>query len=39
LRSLLAWRPVLLVAPAERVVQREPPWLAPSLSKLCVLRT
>lgn len=38
LRSLLTWRPVLLVAPAERVVQREPPWLVPSLSKLCVLR-
>jgi hypothetical protein len=41
LRSLLAWRPVLLVAPRERVVlsERSPPWLEPSLSKLCVLRT
>lgn len=41
LRSLLAWRPVLLVAPATRVVlsERSPPWLTPSLSKLCVLRT
>jgi len=41
LRSLLAWRPVLLVAPAQRVVlsERSPPWLTPSLSKLCVLRT
>ena len=41
LRNLLAWRPVLLVAPAERVVlsERSPPWLTPSLSKLCVLRT
>ncbi|TCO45696.1 hypothetical protein EV646_108319 [Kribbella antiqua] len=40
LRSLLAWRAVLLVAP-ERVVlsERSPPWLPPSLSKLCVLRT
>jgi hypothetical protein len=41
LRNLLAWRPVLLVAPAQRVVlsERSPPWLTPSLSKLCVLRT
>jgi hypothetical protein len=41
LRSLLTWRPVLLVAPTGRVVlsERSPPWLAPSLSKLCVLRT
>ena len=40
LRSLLAWRPVLLLAPRERLVlsERSPPWLAPSLSKLCVLR-
>jgi hypothetical protein len=38
LRSLLAWRPVLVVAPAEQVVPSEPPWLAPSLSRLCVLR-
>jgi hypothetical protein len=41
LRSLLAWRPVVLLAPRERLVlsERSPPWLAPSLSKLCVLRT
>jgi hypothetical protein len=41
LRSLLACRPVVLLAPAERLVlsERSPPWLAPSLSKLCVLRT
>ena len=41
LRSLRAWRAVALVAPAERLVlsERPPPWLAPSLSKLCVLRT
>jgi hypothetical protein len=41
LRSLLAWRLVVLLAPVERLVlsERSPPWLAPSLSKLCVLRT
>jgi hypothetical protein len=41
LRSLLAWRPVQLSAPAVRPVltERSPPWLVPSLSKLCVLRT
>jgi hypothetical protein len=41
LRSLLAWRPVVLLAPAQRLAlsERSPPWLAPSLSKLCVLRT
>jgi len=41
LRSLLAWRLVLLLPPVVRVVlsERSPPWLAPSLSKLCVLRT
>jgi hypothetical protein len=41
LRSLLACRPVVLLAPVERLVlsERSPPWLAPSLSKLCVLRT
>jgi hypothetical protein len=41
LRSLLAWRPVQLPAPAVRpmLTERSPPWLVPSLSKLCVLRT
>lgn len=41
LRSLLAWRPVQLTAPAVRPVLagRSPPWLVPSLSKLCVSRT
>jgi hypothetical protein len=41
LRSLIAWRAVDLVAPAELPVLpgRSPPWLVPSLSKLCVLRT
>jgi hypothetical protein len=41
LRSLLAWRPVRLQTAAERplLTGRSPPWLAPSLSKLCVLRT
>lgn len=41
LRSLLAWRAAELVVPAERPVLtgRSPPWLVPSLSKLCVLRT
>jgi hypothetical protein len=41
LRSLLAWRPVQLTAPPVRPVltERSPPWLVPSLSKLCVLRT
>jgi hypothetical protein len=40
LRSLLAWRPVVVCAPSERLVlgERSPPWLTPSLSKLCVLR-
>jgi hypothetical protein len=40
LRSLLAWRPVQLT-PAVRpmLTERSPPWLVPSLSKLCVLRT
>jgi hypothetical protein len=41
LRSLLAWRRVPLIAqPARPVVTgRSPPWVVPSLSKLCVLRT
>ncbi|HEY0692369.1 MAG TPA: DUF6153 family protein [Kribbella sp.] len=41
LRSLLAWRPVQLTAPAVHpmLTERSPPWLVPSLSKLCVLRT
>ena len=40
LRSLLAWRPVFLLPTAPPVRgERSPPWLAPSLSKLCVLRT
>jgi hypothetical protein len=40
LRSLLAWRPVELFGPTDRPVLtgRSPPWLVPSLSKLCVLR-
>ena len=40
LRSLLAWRSVVLLAPAERLTStdRSPPWLAPSLSTLGVLR-
>jgi hypothetical protein len=41
LRSLLAWRAVDLVAPAERPVLpgRSPPWLVTSQSKLCIFRT
>jgi hypothetical protein len=41
LRSLLAWRAVEFAASAGRSVLtgRSPPWLVPSLSKLCVLRT
>jgi hypothetical protein len=41
LRSLLAWRRVRLIAPPARppVTGRSPPWVVPSLSKLCVLRT
>ncbi|MDX6247735.1 MAG: hypothetical protein QOF10_1095 [Kribbellaceae bacterium] len=41
LRSLLVWRAVQFAVPVERSVLtgRSPPWLAPSLSKLCVLRT
>jgi hypothetical protein len=41
LRSLLAWRRVQLIAPSARpvVTGRSPPWVVPSLSKLCVLRT
>ena len=41
LRSLLAWRAVQRTAPADRsaLTGRSPPWLVPSLSKLCVLRT
>jgi hypothetical protein len=41
LRSLLAWRPVQLTAPAVQpmLTERSPPWLVPSLSKLCMLRT
>jgi hypothetical protein len=41
LRNLLAWRPVVPLMPAQRLMlsDRAPPWLAPSLSKLCVLRT
>ncbi|TDO45713.1 hypothetical protein EV643_11237 [Kribbella sp. VKM Ac-2527] len=40
LRSLSAWRSVRLFALAEPPVLtgRSPPWLVPSLSKLCVLR-
>jgi len=40
LRSLLAWRHTELFGPADRPVLtgRSPPWLVPSLSKLCVLR-
>ncbi|HEY0473497.1 MAG TPA: DUF6153 family protein [Kribbella sp.] len=41
LRSLSAWRAVQPTAPADRsaLTGRSPPWLVPSLSKLCVLRT
>jgi hypothetical protein len=41
LRSLLAWRSVQVELAAERPVLtgRSPPWLTPSLSKLCVSRT
>jgi hypothetical protein len=41
LRSLLVRRAVQLATPAERplLTGRSPPWLVPSLSKLCVLRT
>lgn len=41
LRSLMVWRTVPLVARIEQpgAAGRSPPWLAPSLSKLCVLRT
>jgi len=41
LRSLLSWRQVPLIAPTVRpvVTGRSPPWVLPSLSKLCVLRT
>lgn len=41
MRSLLARRPVPLAAPTARLVLtgRSPPWLVPTLSKLCVLRT
>lgn len=40
LRSLSTWRSVQLFALAEPPVLtgRSPPWLVPSLSKLCVLR-
>ena len=40
MRSLLAWRSVKLIATAEHPILtgRSPPWLTPSLSKLCVLR-
>lgn len=41
IRSLSVWRAIHLVARIElpRLAGRSPPWLAPSLSKLCVLRT
>ena len=40
LRSLRAWRSVVLLAPTERLTStdRSPPWLAPSLSTSGVLR-
>jgi hypothetical protein len=41
LRSLLAWHPARLAAIPVRpaLTGLSPPWLAPSLSKLCVSRT
>ncbi|MFI6677706.1 hypothetical protein [Kribbella sp. NPDC050470] len=40
LRSLLAWRPVVVIPPVGRLVagERSPPWPRPELSKLGVLR-
>jgi hypothetical protein len=39
--SRLAWRWVQLIAALARpvVTGRSPPWVVPSLSKLCVVRT
>ncbi len=41
LRSLLAWHPVhlTLIPGRNALTGLSPPWLAPSLSKLCVSRT